>query len=131
MYFYFFNECPLKMMKNTFYFISKVLFVVKVFKFLPWLFGNVEKNGLIRKIRLILNLWCHNPLNKQLISILTLPDISESKCNQAMKCGQLIQRNKRKTFFKKHTGNEAGRLVPKSQDKYLNILRTKRAFKVK
>ena len=48
-----------------------------------------------------------------------------------MKCGQLIQRNKRKTFFKKHTGNEAGRLVPKSQDKYLNILRTKRAFKVK
>ena len=29
------NEIPLKMMKNAFYFTSKVLFVLKIFKFLP------------------------------------------------------------------------------------------------
>ena len=32
-----------KMMKNAFYFISKPLFVLKIFKFLSWLFGHVEK----------------------------------------------------------------------------------------
>ena len=37
------TESPLKMMKNAFYFTSKVLFVLKIFKFLPWLFGDVSK----------------------------------------------------------------------------------------
>ena len=36
-------ENPLKMMKNAFYFTSKALFVLKVFKFLSWLFGHVAK----------------------------------------------------------------------------------------
>ena len=40
-----FNESPSKMMKNAFYFI-----VFKIFKCLSWLFGHVEKKGLIRKI---------------------------------------------------------------------------------
>ena len=31
------------MMKNAFYFILKVLFVLKMFQFLSWLFGHVEK----------------------------------------------------------------------------------------
>ena len=31
------------MMKNAFYFILKALFVPKIFKFLSWLFGHVEK----------------------------------------------------------------------------------------
>ena len=31
------------MMENAFYFILKVLFVLKIFKFLSWLFGHVEK----------------------------------------------------------------------------------------
>ena len=30
------NESPLKIMKNAFYFILKPLFVLKIFKFLPW-----------------------------------------------------------------------------------------------
>ena len=30
-------------MKNAFYFISKALFVLKIFKFLSWLFGYVEE----------------------------------------------------------------------------------------
>ena len=32
--FFCFNESPLKMMKNAFYFISKALFVLQIFKFL-------------------------------------------------------------------------------------------------
>ena len=32
-----------KMMKNAFYFILKALFVLKIFKFLSWLFGDVKK----------------------------------------------------------------------------------------
>ena len=36
-------ESPLKMMKNVFYFTSKALFVLKIFKFLSWLFGHVAK----------------------------------------------------------------------------------------
>ena len=31
------------MMKNAFYFILKALFVLKIFKFLSWLFGHVGK----------------------------------------------------------------------------------------
>ena len=30
-------------MKNTFYFTSEALFVLKIFKFLSWLFGDIEK----------------------------------------------------------------------------------------
>ena len=38
-----FNESALKMMKNAFYFILKVLFVIKILKFLSLLFGHLEK----------------------------------------------------------------------------------------
>ena len=38
-----FNENPLKMMKNTFYFILKALLVLKIFNFFFWLFGHVEE----------------------------------------------------------------------------------------
>ena len=37
------TESPLKMMKNASYFTSKALFVLKIFKFLSWLFGQVAK----------------------------------------------------------------------------------------
>ena len=37
------TESPLKMMKNVFYFISKALFVLKIFKFLSWLSGHVSE----------------------------------------------------------------------------------------
>ena len=36
-------ESPLKMMKKAFYFTSKALFVLKIFKFLSLLFGHVSK----------------------------------------------------------------------------------------
>ena len=46
--FIYFNESPLINMKNAFYFVLKILFVLRIFKFLSW-----GKNDLIRKIRLI------------------------------------------------------------------------------
>ena len=50
---------------------------------------------------------------KQTIAINILSSISESKSNQAVKLGQLIQYNKRNVFFfKSYAENEAGRLVP-------------------
>ena len=37
------TESPLKMMKNVLCFTLKSLFLLKIFKFLFWLFGHVEK----------------------------------------------------------------------------------------
>ena len=37
------TESPLIIMKNDFYSTLKHLFVVKIFKFLSWLFGHIEK----------------------------------------------------------------------------------------
>ena len=42
-YFIFFNENPLKLITIAFYFISKALLVLKLFKFLSLLFVQVEK----------------------------------------------------------------------------------------
>ena len=37
------TENPLKIMKNAFYFTSKALFILKIFKLLSWFFGHVSK----------------------------------------------------------------------------------------
>ena len=47
----------------------------------------------------------------QTIAIHIFSNISQSKDNQAMKFGQLIDITKEK-FFKNYAENEAGRLVP-------------------
>ena len=36
-------QSPLKLMKSAFYLTLKALFILKIFKFLFWLFGHVEK----------------------------------------------------------------------------------------
>ena len=43
-----FNESLLKR-KNAFYFILKALFVLKIFKFLSWRFGNVKKTAWLER----------------------------------------------------------------------------------
>ena len=48
----------------------------------------------------------------QTLEIHILPNISQSKCNQTMNFGQLIEYNKRNIFFKNYVENEARRLVP-------------------
>ena len=44
-----FIESPLKIMRNTFYFILKALFVLKIFKSLSWLFGHVRKKDWLER----------------------------------------------------------------------------------
>ena len=39
---FYFNKNFLKIMKNGFYFILKALFVLKIFKYLSWLFGYIS-----------------------------------------------------------------------------------------
>ena len=41
-----------------------------------------------------------------------LPNISQSKGNQTMKFGQLIEYDRRNIFSKNYAENEAGRVVP-------------------
>ena len=47
--FIWFNESPLKMMNKAFYFILKALFVLKICKFLSWLFGHVGKTAWLER----------------------------------------------------------------------------------
>ena len=42
-------DSPSKMMKYVFYFILKAFFVLKIFKFLSWLFGHVEKTARLER----------------------------------------------------------------------------------
>ena len=58
------NESSLKKMKNAFYSILKVLFVLKIFKFLSFL--SCRKNSFIKEVSLISKLRRHNQVNKQL-----------------------------------------------------------------
>ena len=48
----------------------------------------------------------------QTIAIQILPNISQSKGNQTIKFGQLIEVTKEIFFFKNFVEKEAGRLVP-------------------
>ena len=50
---FFATESPLKIMKNAFYFTLKSLFVLKIFNFFLLTFLVTQKNGLIRKTKLV------------------------------------------------------------------------------
>ena len=65
-------------MKNVFYLILKALFIFKIFKFLTWQFGHVEKD--------------YNTI---------LVNISQIKGKQTKKFGQLIEHPKRNIFLLK------------------------------
>ena len=47
--FIYFNESLLKVIKNAFYFILKALFVLKIFSFLYWQFGDVVKTAWLER----------------------------------------------------------------------------------
>ena len=103
-------EIPLKVMKNAFYFILKALFVLKISSFCHGVLV-IKKNGLIRKIRLILKFMTSQP-GLQTIAIHIFPNISQCKGNQTMKFGQLIESKKRNYFLQKVCKKWARRLVP-------------------
>ena len=96
-------ESPLKVMKNAFYFILKALFVPKIFKFFVTTFWSCRKNRLIRKVSLTSKFMTSQPV-LQTIAIHILPNISQSKGNQTMKFGQLIEYNKRNILLRKLCG---------------------------
>ena len=103
-----FNERPLKMMKNAFYFNSKAQFVLKIFvlTFLPY-----RKNDLIRKIRIISKLVTSSLVNNQLQY--TYCAISH-EVNTIRQLNLVSYSNiiREIFFFKHHTENETGKLVP-------------------
>ena len=93
-------ESPLKVMKNAFYFILKALFVLKIFKFLWWLFGHVGKTAWLGRKDKFKNSWRHNLVSKQLQYIYSLiPHKLET--SQRIEVGQLIEYSKKNVFLQK------------------------------
>ena len=88
------------MMKNAFYFISKALFVLKIFTFRHD-FWSCRKKDLIRKIRLT-SKFMTSQSGSQTIGISIQPNIS--KDNLTMKFGPLIEYNTRNIFLQKLCG---------------------------
>ena len=71
----------------------------------------MQKNSLIRKIRLISKFMTSQP-GKQTIAIHILPNISRSRSNQTMKFCQLIEYNMRNIFLKNNSQNVVEKLFP-------------------
>ena len=64
--FIYFNESVVKMIKNAFCVTLKALLVLKIFKFLSWLFGHAEKTAWLERRVYFQNLWRHNLVKKEL-----------------------------------------------------------------
>ena len=94
-----FIESPLKMMKNAFYFVLKVLFVLEILKFLPWLFDCVEKR-LDKKAQVNSKMYDATGYTTSNYNT-CMSNTSGSKGNQAMKFGQLIEYNTKNIFLQK------------------------------
>ena len=86
------------MMENAFYFMLKAIFVLKIFTFLSWRFGYVEKR-LAKKAKISKLMTSYT--GQQIIKIHIFPIISRSKGNQAMKFCQVIECKVRNIFLQK------------------------------
>ena len=60
-------------MKNSFYFMLKALFILKIFKFLCWIFGHIEKRLDETDFKIYVTDWT------EIIAINILPNISISR----------------------------------------------------
>ena len=107
----YFIESLLKMMKNDFCFILKALFILKIFKFLSWLFRSFRKNDLIRKVILISKFITSQP-GWQTIAIHILHNISQVKATRQWNLVNYKTSIRGIFFFKNYAENEVGRLVP-------------------
>ena len=81
------------MMRNTFYFTLKALFVLRIFKFLSSLFAHVSK-------QLDFKIYGVTTLEK-VVEMHILPIILKSKDNQTVKFDHLIEYHMRNTFLEK------------------------------
>ena len=93
-------ESPLKNDEKCFLFHLKSSFRSQYISVFVTTFWSCRKNGLIRKIRLTSKFMTLQP-GLETIAIHILPNISQSKGNQTMKFGQLIEYNKRNVFLQK------------------------------
>ena len=107
------------MMKNSFYFTLKALFLLKIFKFCVDFFV-IQKNGLIGQIKLISKFMAPQP-GKQTISIHILPNISRNKGNHKMKFSQLIEFNMRKFSLEKSYTKCGGETISTPFSKNLKL----------
>ena len=96
------GKCFFFYLKSSFYSEDISVFVAA--------FWSCRENGLTRRIRLTSKCMASQP-GLQTIVIHILLNISQSKSNQTMKCGQLIEYIREMFFFKKYAENEARRLV--------------------
>ena len=71
----------------------------------------IYKNGLIRKIRLVLKLMT-SQLGRQTVAIHILPNISKNEGNQTMKFGPLIEYNVTDIFVEKSYTKCGGETFP-------------------
>ena len=109
------TESPLKMMKNVFYFTLNDLLFLRYLSFCLDLFF-MYKNGLIRKIRLVLKFMTsqrgyQNNCNAH------IANIPRSKGSQTMKSGQLIEYNLRNIFVEKSYTKCAAETIPRPLSK--------------
>ena len=73
----------------------------------------MQKNGLIRKIKLISKFMTSQP-GKEAIAIYILVNVSKNKSNQAMKFGQFIEYVIRNIFLEKSYTKCGGKTFKKS-----------------
>ena len=73
-------------MKNAFYFILKALSILKIFKFLPKLFGQIGKRASKKAMNNFKIYASHS--GQQITTVHILPNISRSKRKQTMKFDQ-------------------------------------------
>ena len=84
-----FNNSPLKVMKNAFYFILKPLFVLKTFKFLSWLIWSCGKTAW-KEAKVAFKIYDVTTWEISIYNTHAV-NISKSKGNQTMQFGQLIR----------------------------------------
>ena len=105
------TESPLKMMKNAFYFTSKALFILKIFKFLSWLFGLISKR-LDLKDQISFKFydvtaWLTDSCNTH------NAQYRVKKGNQTMKFGHLVECNMRNIILEKSYTKCGGETSPR------------------
>ena len=107
------TESPLKIMKNAFYFTSKALFVIKIFKFLSSFFGYVVK----RLDKKEVNFRFHDVT----ASLKNNHNTHITQYFETMKFGQLIQCNMRNIFLEKSYTKCNGETSPRPFSEKLKL----------
>ena len=107
-----FNKSPSKkIMKHTFYFTLKVLFLLETCKFLSWYFGHIGKTTWLENFGWFQNLWHHNLVNRQLqyTYFLIYHKVNETRQWSLVSYSNITRE---KLSFKYHAKYDTGRLVP-------------------